>query len=430
MTLDLISLVLLLTQALTARARHPGGEFLYRSVPSAGALYPCEVYVCVRDGLMGLTPGLYHYTIENQALTRLRSGDLGPELEGCVNPEGISSAICTFFVTAIFFRSAWKYRERAYRYHLLDCGHLIENLVLALRATHLSFRLAYDFDDHSVNTLLGLDEHREVCLSVVHLLTESRRSKPDVNTTSHMAGDSPSASRVAPREIDYPIIREIHTFTERLTEKPVKDPDVLSNLGIKLGKGVEVSPSVRWPEVTNYAEALSMRRSRRSFLQVELSRTCLYALTSLLGEVDGFEQGSGGVGWAPVCVGLLIGNVEGHKPGLYLLNRHNGTIDLAASGRLAQKMATVCLDQAWLANAALHILFLTNLDLVEHTWGPRGYRYTMMAAGRLGQRMYLGATTLGLGACGVGAFYDNEAAQLMGLNGSSRLLYLVAVGPV
>jgi SagB-type dehydrogenase family enzyme len=156
----------------------------------------------------------------------------------------------------------------------------------------------------------------------------------------------------------------------------------------------------------------------------------LYALTSLLGEVDGFEQGSGGVGWAPVCVGLLIGNVEGHKPGFYLLNRHNGTIDLAASGRLAQKMATVCLDQAWLANAALHILFLTNLDLVEHTWGPRGYRYTMMAAGRLGQRMYLGATTLGLGACGVGAFYDNEAAQLMGLNGSSRLLYLVAVGPV
>jgi nitroreductase len=54
----------------------------------------------------------------------------------------------------------------------------------------------------------------------------------------------------------------------------------------------------------------------------------------------------------------------------------------------------------------------------------------MMSAGRLGQRLYLAATALGLGCCGIGAFCDWEAADLLGLNRSSRLLYLVAVGKV
>ena len=66
----------------------------------------------------------------------------------------------------------------------------------------------------------------------------------------------------------------------------------------------------------------------------------------------------------------------------------------------------------------------------DRTWGPRGYRYAMLAAGRLGQTIYLGATALGLGCCGIGALYDEEARQLLGLNKKAALLYLVAAGPV
>ena len=60
--------------------------------------------------------------------------------------------------------------------------------------------------------------------------------------------------------------------------------------------------------------------------------------------------------------------------------------------------------------------------------GARGYRYAMMDAGILGQRLYLGSTALDLGCCGIGAFYDNEARALLSLNDDSYLLYLVAVG--
>ena len=73
---------------------------------------------------------------------------------------------------------------------------------------------------------------------------------------------------------------------------------------------------------------------------------------------------------------------------------------------------------------------MTNLSEIDRTWGPRGYRYAMLTAGRLGQTLYLGATALDLGCCGIGALYDGEARELIGLNEASALLYLVAAGPV
>jgi nitroreductase len=94
------------------------------------------------------------------------------------------------------------------------------------------------------------------------------------------------------------------------------------------------------------------------------------------------------------------------------------------------RSTSICLDQAWLVNAGVHFLFLANLEVLEKTWGPRGYRYAMLTAGRLGQRLYVAAEAMGMGCCGIGALYDGEAMEMLGLNQSSRLLYLVAVGNV
>ena len=54
----------------------------------------------------------------------------------------------------------------------------------------------------------------------------------------------------------------------------------------------------------------------------------------------------------------------------------------------------------------------------------------MLEAGRMGGRLYLCAASMGFGCCGVGALYDEEARRFLGLGENSRLLYLVAVGPV
>ncbi len=131
-----------------------------------------------------------------------------------------------------------------------------------------------------------------------------------------------------------------------------------------------------------------------------------------------------------VCTGVVIGNGQGVEPGFYLLDPSVEKTGRVFSGSVIEKMTAVCLDQAWLKNAAIHFVFMTHLGMLEEKWGARGYRYAMLTAGRLGHAVYLGATALNLGCCGIGALYDNEARQVLGLNEDSALLYLVAVGKV
>ena len=118
------------------------------------------------------------------------------------------------------------------------------------------------------------------------------------------------------------------------------------------------------------------------------------------------------------------------EPGFYLLDPDGHRLGQVFGGDFMDPMAAACLNQMWLKQAGLHLLFMTDLKALERSWGARGYRYAMIAAGQLGQRAYLCGTALGWGACGIGAIYDREAAQLLRLTPDGSLLYLVAAGPV
>ena len=200
--LETLSLLLLLSNTHTATARHPEGDFFFRSAASAGALYPTEIYVAAHE-VKGVDNGLYHFAIQNHSLDPLRKGDV----LGVTQREG---SRLTFFLTAIFFRSAWKYRARAYRYHLLDTGHVAENLILALKAMKLPFTVTYDFDDGAVNRLLGLDDQKEVALAVIDVPGGRETFLENKDPFPPLPEPVLQASRVSARETDYPAIREIH----------------------------------------------------------------------------------------------------------------------------------------------------------------------------------------------------------------------------
>jgi SagB-type dehydrogenase family enzyme len=131
-----------------------------------------------------------------------------------------------------------------------------------------------------------------------------------------------------------------------------------------------------------------------------------------------------------VTVGILAGSGQPLAPGFYLLDAHNDRLGRVRDGHLIEAMAAACLDQMWLQHAGMHVLFMTDLPTLDRYWGARGYRYAMIEAGRLGQQAYLAATAVGWGACGIGAIYDREAADLLQLTDDGVLLYLVGVGPV
>lgn len=400
-TLPVLSRICFLAAGLTTRSRVPGGEFFHRSVPSAGGLYPSELYAAIQK-VPGIQDGLYHYNVARHALTRLRDAGFNRRDDPCL----------VFFITAIFFRSSWKYRDRSYRYHLLDSGHLMESLALAVRSQSLPVTADYDFDDDAVNRLLGIDAHREVCLAKATVLG-------GVVPASDLPPVQPEASRTAARETDYPLLNEIHALASTAASGPPTAPDLPSGDA----PPHTLDESYANPEM-GFTDTVLFRRSRRNFVSRAMDLEKLSALVRFLcAPTESPYDGA-------LSVGCLTGDASGVEPGLYWLDRQENTWTRFRKGRFVPQMTRICLDQEWLANAACHFFFTADLDALDASCGPRGYRYAMLTAGRLAQRIYLGAAALELACCGIGAFYDPDAAALLGLSGGQRMLYLVAAGPM
>lgn len=125
-----------------------------RSSPSAGALYPLDLYVSVVR-VDGLTPGLYRYEPLENGLEPLGGGSR--VAEATAYPELAADAGAVVVITATFWRSRFKYGQRAYRFALLEAGHVAQNLLLAAAALELAAVPLGGFFDYALDDLLGLD---------------------------------------------------------------------------------------------------------------------------------------------------------------------------------------------------------------------------------------------------------------------------------
>lgn len=389
-------------------ARQSGDEVTVhmRAAASAGALYPTELYVALQN-VTGMNDGMYHYNPLQHTLSHLRAGYVFGALSG-------SSPIIRFYLTSIYHRSAWKYGPRAYRYCLLDTGHLLENLRLGMQINGFPARIDYDFNDKAVTRFLGIDPEYEGCLAVIHSLGCGSATEED-ETVLPTAPDIASFSRVAPKADAPEEVLAAHTATSSFARCPIKkNPELLDN-------ATPLAPPVV-PAST--ASAILTRRSRRNFIPNPKGQRSLADILSMICQ-DVAPQCSNGLN-----VGILAGENSGFTPGYHTVNKGDCSTTLVKAGNLMGKSARVCLDQGWLENAAMHVLFTANLQKLNKECGPRSYRYTHLEAGRLGELVYLAATGKQLGACGIGAFFDKDAVQLLGLPSGEVLLYLVAVGPV
>ena len=118
----------------------------------------------------GIEPGVYHYGIEKHELDQLQTGDFQMEITRAALDQQIAAWANVVFVwTAVFGRSKWKYKQRAYRYVYLDAGHIAQNVALAAVAVGLgSCQIAALYDDEA-NALLGVDgvEESAIYMTVV-----------------------------------------------------------------------------------------------------------------------------------------------------------------------------------------------------------------------------------------------------------------------
>jgi len=145
----------------------------FRTVPSAGALYPIETYVVVNN-VRKLQAGVYHYSVRNHQLEEIKLGEFQQAISAAaLGQEMCASAAVVFVWSAVFERCKWKYGQRAYRYMYLDAGHIAENLALAAVSINLgSCEIGALYDDH-VNAIVGIDgtEESVLCMAVVGIPT-------------------------------------------------------------------------------------------------------------------------------------------------------------------------------------------------------------------------------------------------------------------
>lgn len=140
-----------------------------RASPSAGALYPLEVYPVV-NRVEGLASGVYHYRPRDHSLDVLKEGDFRTFLlTATVGQDMVLRAGTVLVITAIFQRTRWRYQERTYRYVLLEAGHLAQNLYLAATSLGLGACAIGAFFDDQMNELVGVDGKEEAAVYLVSI---------------------------------------------------------------------------------------------------------------------------------------------------------------------------------------------------------------------------------------------------------------------
>jgi SagB-type dehydrogenase family enzyme len=152
--LQLHDVAAVLASSYAARSRSLDG--VRRPVPSAGALYPLELYVLAL-AVERIEPAVLHYDPFAHRLSMLMS--LQPEevAAALVDPQLVDRASALVVVTGMFWRSRFKYGSRGYRFVLLEAGHVVQNAILAATALKLPTLPVGGFFDRRLDALVGAD---------------------------------------------------------------------------------------------------------------------------------------------------------------------------------------------------------------------------------------------------------------------------------
>ncbi|MCF6228457.1 MAG: SagB/ThcOx family dehydrogenase [Planctomycetes bacterium] len=433
-----IAKLLFATNGVTAVASggQSGGfveKHYFRAAPSAGALYPTDLYLLVRNH-GDLDAGVYYFHAQKHSLVEVFPKGFGPDGDelfkrlqaACFNEPCIEQADMAIVATCVYWRSSWRYGERGYRRCLLDSGHVLGNLEIAGPRIGINTACIGGFNDAEVGKLIDVIPKREGILAVCPLFSEAADVATDCVNSAQASGlDS------EPAQTDDAIL-DVHQSAN------IAEIDLSANAG-ELGRpqgkvfakaGIELQPSDK--DLSDTIElAILRRRSARvltgeSISFEELSDLLIwsYRVDLSLPERDrpSFFDAE------MLDTYLVVQNVEGLEPGIYQLNHQKLQLHLIRKGQFKEQTFQICLSQDLAISASVVLIHTANLDTSTEIYGNRAYRYQHLDAGHLGQRLNVAAGKLGLGASGIGGFFDDEVNALLERPDSDFCVYITVIG--
>lgn len=366
-----------LTSAITLEKVYKDGPYKLRVNPSAGALYPTEVYVQVR-GVEGIVNGIYHLEVENNCLTLIYEL-IDDGLESYIIPGKCINGFI-FLISCVYYRSSWKYQNRSMRYCLLDSGHHLGAVAASAYVHEKNIQLVFDFDKLALNSDLGFENKEFITGCAVSGEVQDKKIRrlrlkvPFVSGTDYFESNQ--------------FIEDAYQATTQQKSRQQK---------------------LEYPQFDfdrdKFYQTVWDRRSIRRFRKEAISQEdYLYVVQQLQQSIptENYEE---------IEIYSVVHRVEGMTPGLY-----RGT-HLVKTGNFSEKIGYLCINQAIARDGAVTLFFVSDY---------LNYQTAMQIAGFLGQRLYLASNYLGIQCSGIGAYYDDETQELLETN--KDVLYGMVIG--
>lgn len=409
--IETIARLLFFTLGLTARyTDQGGGDFYLRAAPSAGGLYPTEIYVAARNQ-SGLPDGIYHYHSLKSALIPVWQGSFWADLKHYfLGHPAVESANLIFLFTGLYGRSAWRYKERAYRRILLDTGHAVGNLLEVCRHDGLDHAMMGGFLDNGLEELLFLTPKEEF---------------PLLGVAVGPIGSIPKTHGQNPSDLPGEAIRSIEAGDAMQVQQNACERIRVMNRIRPPVEGDGQGPVFHFGSEFNVLKTILNRRSCRKFngKSIPLAK---------LKENLAFSFRTEGSTWCLASDQLefhiLAQNVEGLEAGIYRFHPTTLTLEPEKNGDYKSETLFMCLGQELAADCAYALVYTSDLAVLAKVYGDRGYRYACMDAGQIGERINLWAVYQGFGSSGIGGYYDDQGNELLGLPLTHGILYITLVG--
>jgi SagB-type dehydrogenase family enzyme len=412
--------ILFCADGLTRQKRVGDDDYHFRAAASAGALYPIEIYVAASE-VEDLETGLYHFSPADLRMAGLRRGDWrGYIADAAAKRPSIRNARAVIALSAIYWRSEWKYRARAYRYCYWDAGTILANLLAAAAAEEISAEVITTFEDPVLEALLGIDGEREGMIALVALGRTDEAAAPSLAVEPLTLETIPLSSN----EVAYPDLIKMHHESRLVTLDEVAAVSVAKLLPPRSTPSADARQleTITSEESAGLGETILRRGSSRAFAQEAITAE---ELATIMAASSDHPQAD-----FPALTDtyLIVNAAEGLQPGAYFYDRQARAFELLKAGNFRGEAGYLCLEQPLGMDCSALVVYMADLERALSAFGNRGYGDAHLEAGILGGRAYLAAYSLGRGATGL-TFYDDDTTKFFEPHAAGKSpLLMVALG--